>query len=186
MGWTSYQCWNYNDHGKIDRKGECDRYFELWDGHEVVKSTMVGTVYYAAVKTVDTDEVWAAVFLTHVDGDEFAYKDMDETVVPCYYDCPNSILKLLTPTDNKWANQWREKCRKNNAHKNSPKAFSRLIEGQRVLWTVPDDRFVGLNKGDKVYMTKAKVNGMKRCIWLIEGMGYVSPKHINHDDYKLV
>lgn len=185
MGWTAYKAIHYKN-GKIDRKGECDYIFSRETKYELVKSVMVGTVYYAAVRNIDTGEVWAAVFLTQVDGDEFAYKDMDETVIPCYYDCPNSILNLLTSTDNEHSNYWREKCRENNARKHSPKAFGKLKEGQQVMWTVPDDRFDGLNRGDKVRMVKAKVNGMKRCVWFVPGMGYIPPKHINQDDYELV
>lgn len=185
MGWTAYKAMHYKN-GKIDRKGECDYIFSRETKYELVKSVMVGTVYYAAVRSIDTGEVWAAVFLTQVDRDEFAYKDMDETVIPFYYDCPNSILNLLTPTDNEHSNYWRERCRENNARKHSPKAFGKLKEGQQVMWTVPDDKFDGLNKGDKVRIVKARVNGMKRCVWLVPGMGYISPKHINQDDYELV
>lgn len=40
----------------------------------------------------------------------FGYKDMDETMGPYRYDCPERILKLLTPTEHEWAKEWREKC----------------------------------------------------------------------------
>jgi hypothetical protein len=43
----------------------------------------------------------------------FGYKDMDESMGPNVSNCPESILNLLTPTDSKWANQWRERCRTN-------------------------------------------------------------------------
>ena len=41
----------------------------------------------------------------------FSYKDMSEDMGPLYSDCPESILNLLTPTDNKRALAWRQKCR---------------------------------------------------------------------------
>lgn len=130
MGWTSYQATYFTKRGTIDRKAECDAYFMegLNAGHyKVLKSTMHGSVYYAAVKDmvryvgrdgngksvyepIEDGSVWAAVFLTSVKGREFYYKDMDETCGPCYYDCPKSILSLLSETDSEWANEWRKKC----------------------------------------------------------------------------
>lgn len=97
-------------------------------GHyKVLKSTIRGSVYYAAVKDmvryvgrdgngksvyepIEDGSIWAAVFLTSVKGREFYYKDMDETCGPCYYDCPKSILSLLSETDSEWANEWGKKC----------------------------------------------------------------------------
>ena len=57
-------------------------------------------------------EVIAVVVLTSVrNGRYFGYKDMDESELPFYYNCPESILKLLTPTENANANEWRKRCR---------------------------------------------------------------------------
>lgn len=92
--------------------------------HKVLKSSMVGSVYYAAVTTEKPGQptvVWAAVFLTcgrvKHDGCIWGYKDMDETMHPYYYDCPAGILALLTPTDNDSANEWRERCRRRIAER---------------------------------------------------------------------
>jgi hypothetical protein len=41
----------------------------------------------------------------------FGYKDMEESMNPYYYDCPQSILDLLTPTTNEDALAWRAKCK---------------------------------------------------------------------------
>lgn len=128
MGWTSYHATHYKANGTIDKKAECDAYFMegLNRGHfEVLKSVMKGNTYYAAVqnklrkidnhvyKPIENGDVWAAIFLVGINNNDyynFAYKDMDETCGPCYYDCPKSILNLLTPTDNEYANEWRTKC----------------------------------------------------------------------------
>ena len=117
MGWTAY----YID-GKIDRKHECDKVYGgetekfIW---EVLKSTMVGSTYYAAVKRTEKatgeSKVFAGVCLTAVEKGEFYYKDMSESCGPCERKCPNSILDLLTETDSEWANEWREECRAYNA-----------------------------------------------------------------------
>lgn len=127
MGWTSYVA-QYYKNGKIDRKKECDAYFleGLNRGYyEIIKSTMVGNVYYAAVKSLkkrvnktiidiptNEQEVFATVILTGVDKNLFFYKEISENMGPCYYDCPESILNLLSPTDNKYALRWRKDCKK--------------------------------------------------------------------------
>lgn len=122
MGWTG----SHVDpcRGKIDRKHECDlasigeTNSDRW---EVLKSTMRGATYYAAVKHTNklTGEfnVFAVVLLTRVDNSDyynFYYKDMDESMHPFYYDCPDSILELLTETESEAAREWREICRKRN------------------------------------------------------------------------
>jgi len=53
----------------------------------------------------------------------FGYKDMDEGCGPCECDCPEKILKLLTPTTNEYALKWREACwAKVQARKDASKA----------------------------------------------------------------
>ena len=49
MGWTEHQA-TYFKKGKIDRKAECDSIFTYNNWCEVVKSSMVGSVYYGAIK----------------------------------------------------------------------------------------------------------------------------------------
>lgn len=115
MGWT----YIYRS-GRIDRLTECRNTF----GNEpkwatIVKDALVGDVYYAAMRSAKTGEVWALIALTDIDGHEFGYKDMDETMGPYCYDCPNSILKLLTPTNSEYAKDWRKKCR-DNTNKRRP------------------------------------------------------------------
>lgn len=149
MGWTSYHATYYAKNGNIDRKAECDAYFMegLNRGHyRVEKSTLVGSVYYAAVRIlkrvakddsgqyirladnqylyedipVEEQKVFGTVFLTSVNNNDyynFSYKDMDESMGPCYYDCPESILKLLSPTDSEYALNWRASCREQTSAK---------------------------------------------------------------------
>lgn len=114
MGWTSYHADFYDRRGNVDRKRECDNH---WDKDKciVLKSQMVGSTYYAAIQKKDTGEVFAAIVLTSVDNKDyynynFSYKSMDDTYGPNQTDCPKSILKLLSPTDNEVANNWRKQC----------------------------------------------------------------------------
>lgn len=71
------------------------------------------TVFYAAVQTATTSEVWALV--VHMQWSpgyyNFTYKAMDETVGPNAADAPSKVLDLLTPTTHEFANQWRARCR---------------------------------------------------------------------------
>ena len=131
MGWTSYHVEPMYDIGRqyINRKAECDRLFsnvtrdstEREVDYEVLKSAMVGRTYYAAVKRTiyatetepERSEVFAAVVVTSTNMGyyhNFMYNAMDETVGPCEHKCPKSILDLLTPTENEYAKEWRQRC----------------------------------------------------------------------------
>lgn len=64
----------------------------------------------------------------------FGYKDMSEKMHPYYYNCPERILKLLTPTDNKNALEWRRKCWENlHARQARPK----LRKGMVIRFDAP-------------------------------------------------
>lgn len=134
MGWTSYNA-RYYKNGKIDRKREMDSYFTegLNEGfYEIVKSAMVGSVYYAAVKQLmrcvkadnekgydrvaipeNEQEVHGVVMLTQVDMSDYyniAYKDISDDMGPYESKCPVSIIKALSPTTNENALAWRKRC----------------------------------------------------------------------------
>lgn len=147
MGWTWY-------HATTDITKTANRKKEL-DTHwteetkttkaEVLKSSMVGTVYYSAIKWTDkekgTSEVFAMVCKTRtaiLEYLNFGYKDMTEDMGPYCYDCPQSILKLLTPTDDQYSNDWRKACQENAERKKAlRKAMSGFKEGEKIktkLW----------------------------------------------------
>ena len=162
MGWTSYHATHYKN-SKIDRKAECDAYF--LDGlnagyYDVLKSSMVGSTYYAAVKplkkygsdgkeVVDIPEteqqVIGVIFLTSTDVKDyynFSYKDMSETMGPYESNCPKSILDLLSPTDNEYANAWRQRCLENLSKKKDKDSLNNLPVGSVIRFEMPcDTRF---------------------------------------------
>lgn len=133
MGWDNHHATHRKKDGSIDLKAECDSLFleGLNKGHyEVLKSAVVNSVYYAAIRDlrryVGEDEngesiyenivngpVWAAVILTQTtDGYmDFYWKELGEYMAN-EYDCPPSILKLLSPTEDKQALWWRGMCKK--------------------------------------------------------------------------
>lgn len=179
MGWTSCRATHYNKNGTVNRKGEMD---ERWtqrehDGYpelNVLKSRMYGSTYYAAIEVKRNgvrEKVFGTVALTSTDWDDgmnFGYKDMDETMGPYCYDCPKSILDLLTPTDSEYANEWRHKCREKA---NAPK-LSALPIGTHIKFTRWDGKEIRLFKHSAAYQ-------FKRPFWMLEdGSGYLSPKHI--------
>lgn len=188
MGWTSYNATHYKK-GKIDRKAECDAYFMegLNKGHfNVLKSAMVGSTYYAAVqgivKNVGKNEngetiyeplpenertTFGVVFLTSTDARDyynFSYKDMDETCGPGCCDCPKGILDLLSPTDNEYANEWRQACYENIAKKKNPNSLSKLPVGTEIQVTMPFDTKY-FSKGDVVKLIKKKNWHNTRTMW---------------------
>ena len=191
MGWTSMHATHYKN-GKVDRKAECDAYFmeDLNRGYyDVIKSSMVGSTYYAAVKPlkkygkdvdgnkiivdIPTNEqrVFGVVMLTSTDSKDyynFSYKDMDESMGPCYYDCPKGVLDLLTPTDNEWANNWRTKCREKLEKKKNANALNKLPVGTIIQVTMPfDTKYYG--EGDVVKLRKDKNWGSNRTSWYVVG-----------------
>jgi hypothetical protein len=141
MGWLSMQSM-----GRFTTpKQYLDNQFTYTQEHHslaVLKSSMVGSVYYAACKFTAGPRaggVFAIICLTrHTpkarDGYVFGYKDMDETVGPCEEKCPVSILDLLTPTESEWANKWRANCRAYHAAK--PKAKG-LAVGMTIKLAAP-------------------------------------------------
>lgn len=191
MGWTSYHATHYKK-GKIDRKAECDAYFleGLNRGYfDVLKSAMVGSTYYAAVRPLkkyggkdengntiaidipkEEQRVFAVIFLTSTDVKNyynFSYKDMDESVWPYQCDCPKGILDLLTPTENEYANEWRKTCRENLVKKNNPASLSKLPLGSIIKFVLPYD--TTLNKaGNEIILEKTNYFS-KKAYWQQHG-----------------
>lgn len=111
----------------------------------VVKSSMVGSTYYAAAERIEADDarsVFAIVCLTFTrpnarDGQGFGYKDMTEHMGPVESDCPASILDLLTPIGGEWPNAWRERCRANIAQRRLRDAKPTPRPGQTIVFDEP-------------------------------------------------
>lgn len=184
MGWTTCFTateWKYvGGRRVVDRQKECDKML-TWDAKDmdgnviavnrVIKSAMVGSTYYAAVERKKADgsrEVWAAVFLTcgrSSDGTIWGYKDMDETMGPCEDRCPAKILALLSPTDSKYANEWRQRCRENlrikaEERKNGPKPLYApsgvKIWTEGKSWLISSDHYTSTTYYRACKFSKAK------------------------------
>lgn len=106
MGWSYTRATCFDKHGNIDRREEMR---QALFGCTILKDRMVGSTYYAAIK--DKNEgVFILVALTNVDKGDFGYKDMDASMGPYVYTCPESILKLNTYHDG-YTDEWIDKCR---------------------------------------------------------------------------
>jgi len=82
--------------------------------------------YRTTVKATGESKVTACVCLLSYSPKEVfnqGFKDIDEDSGPCEADCPEKILKLLTPTTSEYALAWRESCwNKVNKRKEASKA----------------------------------------------------------------
>lgn len=176
MGWTSINATNYKN-GKIDVKKELDSilYGNNSNGtaFNCLKSSLVGNIYYSACERIrDNDRVvFGLVVKTSCnmkDYYNFSYKEMDETEIPYYYDCPKNILDMLTPTKNENALEWRKCCEeKRKVKKESTLSKLPLNSEITVVMSYNSNHF---KTGDKVTLVKTKWWGYKRPIWKAKGL----------------
>lgn len=150
--------------------------------YRVLDAALVNfTEYYAAVEKMnhETGErvVWAAIFrirmyrMTRHDGN-FAWKDQDETCGCLELNCPARLLKLLTPTDNANANEWRAACwARLNARKQAPT----LKPGLAIAFT-PGLAFRNGSTHDR--MEVQRLRGSRVCLKDAQGYdGYILSNH---------
>lgn len=179
MGWTSYHA-DFYKNGKVDRKAECDKVYSFEnDGQKsvVLKSSVVGSTYYAAVQYTNKDKnettVYGAVCLTQIDNNDyfnFAYKDMTEFYGPCECKCPVSILKMLSDTDNEYAIEWRKRCREYHENKSKKTWLDKVEIGERIVFIQHDGKEVVLVKHAPAYQ-------FKTWFWYDIGSGYYVKKN---------
>jgi hypothetical protein len=128
MGWT------YTNKDKHVSAGEYiksellvwnnpDAKYTLLDGGVVKFRTYYGAVERIDLKTNERRVFAVVILLNYAKGyHNFGYKDMDESCGPVESNCPERILKLLTPTDSEYANEWRQRCwAKIKSKKDKPK-----------------------------------------------------------------
>lgn len=179
MGWTQYHA-TYFKKGTVDRKAEMDAQFTQLehDGYAqltVLKSSMVGSTYYGAIevrRNNEVEKVFGVVCLTSVEKNRWiSYKDMDETMIPYSYDCPISILKLLTPTDNESANEWRRLCREHKAQKKTHD-LGALPIGTVIKW-------IDWQGNERKAYKHARAYQFKTPFWMtMDNSHYVKKKNI--------
>jgi hypothetical protein len=126
-------------------------------GLKVITSSCPGNrVYYAAAQVLGNGiggEIFAIVCLVRwnpndKEGMIFGYKDMDETMGPNEASCPEAILKLLTPTQNEHALDWRKRCLANLQRRSR-----KLQDGDRIKLPAPM-KFTDGHEGDEFIVEK--------------------------------
>ncbi len=170
MGWDSTYT-SMTKNGKVDVKGFLDNEF-TWENESgrkntVIKSSMVGSTYYAAVRAEYPDkeepEVFALICHTKTgiyNGCNIHFKSMSEDMGPVNYDCPVGILKLLTPTESDEAKKWRISCYEHieakKRKKNDPYSLKNLPVGSQIRFTINFSTSSGLRPGDNVILSKCE------------------------------
>lgn len=118
MGWTT----TYEDVGNDSKSiREFLRKEFTWEKCEVIDDAKVGNTVFQAIRERKTGEAFGMVILIGRDQGFLSYKDMSEDMGPYQYNCPLHILDKLSPTTDKWANEWRRGCRNYHAKHKSQK-----------------------------------------------------------------
>lgn len=138
MGWDGHYAEHWKN-GRPDVMAEfMDRYKDFGGQQspcEVVKAVKVGSVIYSAVRNKKTDEVFGVVSLTSIDKGYVMFKEMSEDMLPYYYDCPKSVLNLLSKTEEANALEWRKKCEEQaELKKTSPTYLKNSKVGDMLIY----------------------------------------------------
>jgi hypothetical protein len=153
-------------------KYNCDGHTRIW---LVLAAARVSNTVYIAIRSTDkataASYVFAAVILiSNTKKHGFGYKDMDESVGPCQCDCPDRIMRLLTPITDLpnpgYAADWlaRVAARKNEKHRQRQRRKS-LRVGSVV--TLPSAaRFSGA-----ITASKFRVADFRRRTPIFEAVG---------------
>jgi len=117
-----------NENTKLTILKKSGKYYAV----EVIHKSKLGQYEY------DDKVVVGMVILTKncpSDYHNFGYKVIEETCGPVERKCPESILKLLTPTKSRWANEWRNTCHEHNMKKRK-KSISKgdIIKLNHPVW----------------------------------------------------
>lgn len=181
MGWTRTwkdTCPKGNDRIMMAIEQEGYEYKEKTRSNHVIDSALVGTTVYLAVHHINTengvDEVYGAVILTEYDPkrNNFFTKGISETMGPSDSKCPKRILDKLSPTDNEYANEWRNRCRNK---KKSDNPLAGVPQGTKIRL------LSGAHMGD--IFTKTTWNG-KTCWMGIVGGHYMKGTARTLNSYK--
>lgn len=116
-----------------------------FDGENCVVLDAGGRPNCAYVAVKGPRGVFAVVCLTRWDPnshDNFAYKPMEETMGPCASQCPERILKLLSPVEDLYEHEgtrrtvqeWRDSC---HAYHEKRKSAAAVKPGDRIRLANP-------------------------------------------------
>jgi hypothetical protein len=124
MGWTYY----YECETKAAMRErilrECAWQSESSSGKPLLHRTVGNHLWVAQEHTTAPYGVRRTVvlFLLAKSDGAWGYKDMDETMHPYYYDCPQAVIDAAGPTTHPEAIRWREAVAAHRARKSAERA----------------------------------------------------------------
>ena len=78
-----------------------------FDEYDVIAHALKGDQLWTVLQHKNSGEKSAVLFLLRRYATEYDYKVMGEGMHPYYYDISERLFKMLTPTTNKYALEWR-------------------------------------------------------------------------------
>jgi hypothetical protein len=139
---------------------------------KVLRSALKLTEYYAALQLIDGSVTCGMYLLSFhkKHGDmQMCRKDMDETCGPNMYNCPEAILKLLTPCKIGYSAEWREKNWANIQKRKAVREYKpgikvryqssvyTLMRKRDLAWEVNDDTGFGPYLMSRSQLIKSEV-----------------------------
>jgi len=154
MGWTGM---NPPYHG--DKKKWIEDQFNSglsWVSDLTIKGNTAYGIYWWKDAETNNTKHEAIVFLLSCRKDEWAFKEMGESVMPYYFNAPKKLLDKLDQLGepfNDYAKQWRERCRANLSTKHEAIPIGALIKFKRELnfGSFKDDTFTLAKEGRKTF-----------------------------------
>lgn len=181
MGWDFEYCSGTPSKAYVKERMEDTFTWEKEDGTKltILKSVIVGSAWYGALETVKpngTITVTAVTAMLSIRHGEWGCKVMDETEGPYLYECPDSILNMLTPTDNAYAMEWRKTCRV-------------YTKKKKRLKELPFGAIISIPWGDGDTMTLTKRHPryqFKKAWWEAPNGSYVKKTDIPIMEYEVL
>lgn len=121
------------------------------------------------ITSVSADVIHIKFINEREDGENYSqmlYKFVSENSGPVAYHCPERILKLLTPTESQWANEWREA---NYANLERRKQGANLKVGDYVQFE--EEIYFKNQDPVTVFKIEQKWNGQKRLMAISSATG---------------
>lgn len=104
---------------------------------ELVSKSEVGNLVYAVIdeREKENGAVRRCLFIIKysLEGNEICWKVIDEEAGPVDASCPVSLLKLMGPPRNKYAEDWRAKCLANAAFKKERAKLAKSVRDGDIL-----------------------------------------------------
>lgn len=181
MGWDFCHA-QYYKNGRVDRKREIDDLY-TWSSENqsvsVVKSVMVGTDYFAAIKINENgnESIEAVMCLTKGADRSDPWFNIGHKSIPHTESdhCPMSIIKLLSPSDDEREMKWRRDC---EAYAKKPK-LKDLEVGTVITYS--------LWNGENICITKMAPNHQfKRNRWYNPANNTYVPSNRIPDNWEII